>query len=139
MGWRVAVAVVLLLGTLAAGQVCRLAVDEYCSAMETLVAQVRNDPDDRAPLEEALGRWEARLPFLSSLINHAILEQVGLALTRANNCLLSMMLLIFTRLKQQSLRHLTRWQKVATSIRNSEACAENILAQLDLWNGFQKI
>ena len=89
MGWRVAVAVVLLLGTLAAGQVCRLAVDEYCSAIETLVAQVRNNPDDRAPLEEALGRWEARLPFLSSLINHAILEQVGLALTRANSCLLA--------------------------------------------------
>ena len=89
MGWRVVVAVVLLLGTLAAGQVCRLAVVERCRRVEELAVQVQADPNDRAPLEEALTWWETGLPFLSSLINHAILEQVGLALTRANSYLLA--------------------------------------------------
>ena len=89
MRWRVIVAAGLLLGTLFAGLWCRSQVTDHCHRIESLAARVRDDPGDRAALEEAIILWDRRLPFLSSLLNHEVLEQVGTALARAESCLLA--------------------------------------------------
>lgn len=88
MRWRMVAAAALLLGTLCAGLWCREAVADHCRRVEGLVARVQADAGDRAALEEALALWERRLPFLSSLLNHEVLEQVGACLSRARGCLI---------------------------------------------------
>lgn len=87
MLWRVVVAAALLLGTLGTGLWCRAEVAAHCQQVEQLAMQVRSDPQMDHALEQALILWEERLPFLSSLLNHEVLEQVGAYLSRARGCL----------------------------------------------------
>lgn len=89
MRWRVTVAAGLLLATLAGGLWCRTEVAGHCRKIEALVQQVQDAPDDRTPLLTAQALWEERLPFLSSLLNHEVLEQIGTCLARAEGCLLA--------------------------------------------------
>lgn len=83
MRWRVWVAAALLLGTLGAGLWCRSLVADHCREIEGLVTRAQSDPQDEAALEEALNLWEERLPLLSSMLNHEVLEQVGTCMSRA--------------------------------------------------------
>ncbi len=87
MRWRVVVAAALLLGTLGTGLWCRAEVAAHCRRVEELTTRVQQDPENAAALDQALNLWEARLPFLSSLLNHEVLEQVGTCLARARGCL----------------------------------------------------
>ncbi len=81
MGWRVWVAAALLLAILGGGLVCRTLVADHCRQVEDLLRQAREGRME--PLEQALELWERRLPFLSSLLNHEVLEEVGACLARA--------------------------------------------------------
>lgn len=89
MRWRVTVASLLLLGIVGTGLWCRGAVADHCRRIETLAARVQADPGDQAALDEALELWKDRIPFLSTLLNHELLEQVGVGLSRAQSCLSS--------------------------------------------------
>ena len=87
MRWRVVVSAALLLGTLGTGLWCRAEVATHCRRVEQLAIRVQDDLENITALDQALGLCEARLPFLSSLLNHEVLEQVGTCLARAKGCL----------------------------------------------------
>lgn len=89
MRCRVIVASLLLLGIMGTGLWCRGEVADHCRKIEALAARVQADPGDQEALEEALDLWEERIPFLSTLLNHELLEQVGVGLARAEGCLLA--------------------------------------------------
>ena len=92
MRWRALTAAVLLAGILLGGLWCRAQVEEHCKTIEHMLAGLsaaleQGTLPDSGTLDRALLLWEERLPFLSSLLDHEQLEQVGVGLSRASGCL----------------------------------------------------
>ncbi len=85
MGWRVWVSAGLLAAVLGGGSFCREVVADHCRQVEDLLQLAGTG--EMAPLEQAITLWEGKLPLLSSLLNHEVLEEVGSCLSRAEGCL----------------------------------------------------
>jgi len=81
MRWRVVVSAALILSLLVGGVLCRTVVEGHCRTVEELLQAALSG--DRGQLAQARNLWEKRIGLLSTLIDHAKLEAVGEALSRA--------------------------------------------------------